>query len=212
MANKFSAAFEMTLSERVELPNGKRQNKEVGKAKIPCPILSDFGIQAEQAVDKENGKPAFNNGLPLYTDARMDFLQDAVQSLVSVRSRNKFEGGQLKAGMSLPEDFETLFETSGRTGEALAIRREARVSFEAYLQGLNKKAATVALLSDLFQNSSKVLNAAAPNFITALADHSVKWVEGLSETERLRFMPKISELQESINNAVSAQDLDDLAA
>lgn len=209
--SKFANAFTMELSERVELANGKKENKKVGEAKIPCPILSDFGIQAEQAKD-DKGAPAFENGLPLYADPRFDFLMDAVQNLIAIRSRNKFAKGTLKAGMALAEDFEALFESSGRTGDALALRREAKASFEAYLTGKGKKAATVALLSDLFANSAKVLAAAAPNYVEALSGHVGAWIATLQDAQKARFQPKIAELQESINNAVGGVDLDDMAA
>lgn len=213
---KFATAFKMKLNERQEvtLANGKKknENKEVGEAMIPCPILADFGIVAEQANDKETGKPAFDNGLPLYADPRMDLLMDAVVNLISIRSRNKFENGKLKSGASLPEDFDALFEQSGRTGDALALRREAKVDFEAYLQKLGKKANTVALLSDVFQNSSKVLNGASENVVNALSSHVQNWIGTLDETKQARFSPKIKELQESINTAIAGVDLDDLAA
>ena len=213
---KFATAFKMKLNERQEvtLANGKKknENKEVGEAMIPCPILADFGIVAEQANDKETGKPAFDNGLPLYADPRMDLLMDAVVNLISIRSRNKFENGKLKSGASLPEDFDALFEQSGRTGDALALRREAKVDFESYLQKLGKKANTVALLSDVFQNSSKVLNGASENVVNALSSHVQNWIGTLDETKQARFSPKIKELQESINTAIAGVDLDDLAA
>lgn len=210
-ATKFANSFTMELSERVKLANGKSENKKVGEAIIPCPILSDFGINAEIAKDKE-GKDAFENGLPLYADPRMDFLQSAIKLQISVRSRNRFEGGKLKAGMSLAEDFESLFEQSGRTGEALALRREARASFEAFLQGLGKKAATVQVLSDLFFNSAKSLVTAESTYVEALSIQVGRWIETLDDAAKARFQPKIAELQESINNAQQGADLDDMTS
>lgn len=201
--------MKMDLSERVDLGNGKKENKKVGEAMIPCPVLADFGLQAEIAKDKE-GKECFDKGLPLYADPRMDFLMDGVKALISIRSRNRFEKGNLKAGMSLAEDFEQLFEQSGRTGEALAIRREAKASFEAFLQKLGKKAATVQVLSDLFFNSAKALNFAEATYVEGLSIQVGRWIEGLDDAQKARFQPKITELQESINNAQGGADLDDM--
>lgn len=206
---KFANSFTLELSERVALANGKKENKKVGEAKIPCPILSDFGIAAEIQKDKE-GKEAYEDGLPLYADPRFDFLQDAIKALISVRSRNRFEKGSLKAGMSLAEDFDSLFEQSGRTGEALAIRREAKASFEAFLQKLGKKAATVQALSDLFYNSSKSLVTAEATYVEALAIQVGRWIESLNDAQKGRFAPKIAELQESINAAQEGADLEDM--
>lgn len=209
--SKFTGSFVMKLHERVELANGKKENKEVGKATIPCPILADFGVTAEQSKDKE-GNLAFENGMPLYSDPRMDFLQSAVINMVALRNRNKFEKGKLRDGAELASDFDTLFEQSGGAGDALALRREARTSFELYLQQKGKKAAIVTLLSDIFQNSAKVLNGAADKVVQALSAHVEGWIDTLSEEQQARFMPKIKELQESINTAVKGVDLEDLAA
>lgn len=211
MSDKFKHAFKMELSERVKQANGKSENVKVGEASIPCPVLSDFGIKADIAKN-DKGEDAFSNGLPLYADPRFDFLQDAIKSLISIRSRNRFEKGSIKAGMSLAEDFESLFEQSGRTGEALALRREAKASFEAFLQSLGKKAATVQVLSDLFFNSAKSLVTAESTYVEALGIQVGRWIETLTDAEKARFAPKIGELQESINNAQQGADLDDMTS
>lgn len=67
----FKHKFTMDLSEKVTLPGGKKKHKKVGEASIPVPVLSDFGIDARQAVYEESnekegkvkGEPAFENGV-----------------------------------------------------------------------------------------------------------------------------------------------------
>lgn len=220
MANQsFNHKFTLELSEKVTLPNGKNVHKKVGTVHIPAPVLSDFDIQAVQAVytaedqkqdpTKVAGQPAFENGIPLFEDSKMDWLQQAVVFRISATSRNRFTKGALKPGATLAEDFDALTADTARTGEALALRREAKVSFEAYLQKLSKKAGTVQVLGDLFFSSNKVLASAGEKYVEALAKYATEWVAQLDDASKSRFTPKIVELEESIKNAMASTDLDD---
>ena len=202
----FKHAFKLVLSETVKLANGKGKHEKVGEALIPCPILADFGITAEQAKD-DKGAPAFDNGIPLYVSPIMDWLQSAVVLAVTVKVRNKFSKGVLKPGMELPADFDALTAETARTGEALALRREARTSFENYLRSKNLKDAVVASLGELFWNSSKVLGSVSDKYLQALKVHTEHWCETLSEAEATRFAPKLIELQDSITQAEEGEDL-----
>ena len=215
----FANKMVLVLSEKVQLANGKKEHKEVGRVQIPFPTLSDFGIKDAVAATYEKddptigavkGQPAFEDGVPLFNDPRYDWLQQAIAAKVAATVRNRFKEGKLKPGAVIPEDFEQLTAETQRTGEALALRRDAKISFEAYLQAQNKKAATVAVLGELFYNSAKVLQSAGANYIEALALHVGNWISSLKEEQKARFTPKILELQESINNAQGGNDLDDL--
>lgn len=207
----FKHQFALDINKTVKAhPNAKGKREKVGSANVPCPTLDDFGIQAKQALDEKTNQPAFENGLPVYDDVRMQWLMDAIQSAVAVRSRNKFDvnSGKLKPGMELAGDFEALTAESARTGEALILRREARASFENFLRKLNKKEPIVAMLSELFWNSSKVLGTVSPKYLEAITHYSTRWIqEELDEAQQNRFLPKITELQESITNASSEDDL-----
>lgn len=215
---KFNHRFSLDLSEKVTLPNGRKEHKKVATVHIPTPILQDFGIEAKQSVwtaddvkadaSRKVGEPAFENGVPVYEDSIYDWLQQAVVFRISATSRNRFIKGDLKPGASLAEDFDTLTAETARTGEALALRREARQSFEAYLGKIGKKQATVGLLSELFFNSAKVLASAGEKYVEALSKYTGEWLDTLDETQKTRFTPKIAELQESINNATASSDLD----
>lgn len=221
-AKKFTHSMKLVLSEKVTLANGKKAHKEVGTVNVPCPVLADFGIVAKQAVydaddaskGQKKGEPAYEDGIPLFDDPVADWLQQAIAFRVAAMSRNRFKGGVLKTGATLAEDFEALTAETQRTGEALALRRDARTSFEAYLQSQNKKAATVTVLGELFWNSSKALASAGATYVEALAAHVGKWVATLPADKATRFAPKIAELQESINTAQEGNTLDesDLAA
>lgn len=205
----FKTKFDLVLSEKVELANGRKEHKEVGKAQIPTPVLADFGITADQAK-KEDGTLEFDNGVPVYADAKWDWLQQAIVFRIAAKARNKFAKGTLKQGASLDEDFESLTAETQRTGEALALRREAKQSFEAYLLAQNKKQATITLLGELFANSAKVLASAGEKYVEALGKYVEQWIDQLPEDKKARFTPKLTELQESINNAAEATTVDDL--
>lgn len=207
----FGAVFKMSLSEKVEGTSGKKEFKEIAKVDVPCPTLQDFGITAEQAIDEETKQPAFDNGIPVYADTKMDWLQSAILAKVSAQTRNKFADGQLKQGMKVAETFEELTAVGERTGEALKIRHEAKKSFIAYLVSKNKKQATVKLLSELFHDTNNIPSAKT-NFVEALASHVAGWIGTLSEADKTRFASKVEALQESINSASEDLDEEDLKA
>jgi hypothetical protein len=214
---KFKNEMLLTLNAKVVKPSGKKEFKEVGKAKIPLPVLEDFGIQGKPALAETDdpkqglvkGQPIVEDGVPVYADPVQDWLMQAIAFRVAAISRNRFKDGVLKPGASLAEDFDALTAETARTGEALALRRDARTSFEAYLQSKNKKAATVSLLSELFWNSSKVLASAGEKYVEALSTHVALWIDTLDDAKKSRFAPKIMELQESINNATEQTTVDD---
>lgn len=220
---KFNQRFQMDLSETQKV-NGKDKHVKVATVAVPFPTLTEFGISAKQAVFTQDdvtkgnyapgvavvGQPKHEDGVPVYEDTIMDWLQQAIVGKVAAYSRNRFKKGVLKPGMSLAEDFEALTAETQRTGEALALRREAKASFEAYLSGkLNKKASTVGLLGDLFFNSAKVLQSAGDKYIEALGSYTGDWLDTLTDEQKTRFAPKIEELQNSINAATTKEALDD---
>lgn len=212
----FKNTMVMVLSEKVTKPNGKKEHQEVGKVNIPLPVLADFGIEQKPALYEADdaktgavkGQPAFDDGVPMYADPKWDWLQQAIAAKVAAMVRNRFKGGKLKAGAVIPQDFEQLTAETQRTGEALALRRDAKVSFEAYLQAQNKKATTVQVLGELFYNSAKVLASASESYRNALAQHVQAWIPTLDDASKTRFAPKIMELEESINNAQNQEALD----
>lgn len=212
----FANKMILVLSEKVLKANGKKEHQEVGRVNIPIPVLTDFGITAAPALYEADdaktgavkGQPAFDDGVPMFHDPKWDWLQQAIAAKVAAMVRNRFKDGKLKAGAVIPEDFEQLTAETQRTGEALALRRDAKVSFEAYLQKQNKKATTVSILGELFYNSAKVLQSAGENYRNALAQHAAAWIPSLTDAEKTRFAPKIMELQESINAAANQETLD----
>jgi len=203
----FTNKFELTLN-KTAIVNGKNKYVEVGKASIPFPVLADFGITAEQEKD-DKGQLVVIEGIPQYSDPKMDFLMGAVVSAVAAKARNRYKDGVLKPGLTIAEDFEALLADSVRTGDALALRREARVDFENYLRSLSKKDTVVAALGDLFWNSSKVIPVLQPDsqHLKAIKLYVTRWVDQLDEARATRFAPKLVEISESIDSVGKEEDL-----
>lgn len=232
----FASKFILPLNKTVETgkldKKGKKEKErvQVGSAVVPYPSLADFGIVAVQAKD-EKGQDMFGtDGVPVYADDKFDWLQTAIVDKVSAKVRNYYVSGVnavkvdystvkdgklptlldmvVDSGKRLPTDFDILTEEGKRSGEALAIRREARNDFEAYLGSINKSQAVIQALGELFFNSSRVLGSASQKYVEALGQHTQAWTEKLDEAKTARFAPKIVELQESINAALESSELD----
>lgn len=223
----FTSKYKLDLNKTVATGKLDKKGKpekervQVGFAMVPYPTLADFGIQAE--VSMKDGKPEIGkDGVPIYAKDEMDWLQQAIISQVSVECRNKFMATikaqpdkvetpqelQPDAGKRLPVDFESLTAETKRSGEALAIRREALADFTAFLQANNRPVAVVAALGELFANSNKILGSASRKFVEALGQWTEKWTQQLDEAKTTRYTPKILELSENINNALEAEELD----
>lgn len=223
----FSNKFILPLNKTVKTGKKDKKNqdekerRQVGYAMIAYPSLADFGIVAE--VEQKDGKPVIGeDGVPVYVKAEMDWLQQAITSAVSAKVRNYFVSSikaqpetenkdtvlGVDSGKTLPTDFEMLTAESTRSGEALALRREARADFEAYLGAQSKTQAVIQALGELFFNSGRVLGSASPKYVQALGQHAEAWTKQLDTAKTTRFAPKIVELGESINAAIEKDELD----
>lgn len=228
--SNFTATFKLPLNKTIPSPSGKLDSKgkiereriQVGYAVVSIPLLADFGITAEQAKDDKGALMFDETGIPIYANDSMDWLQQSIGDKLASKVRNFFATAikaqpdkenkeqvlQPDAGKILPVDFDMLTAESARTGEALKLRREARASFETYLNSQNKPAPVVTALGELFNNSSRVLGSASPKYVEALGMHADAWSKILTPEQTARFKPKLIELQESINAATEKEELD----
>lgn len=211
---KFTSKLNMSISERVGTGkkdaegNEIQENKEIAKVKLPCPTVSDFGIQGEtkdRATMDKDDLEAFDPDLPIYLDDALNWLQDAISNQVKAQSRNKFVKGILRDGVTLAETFAALTAPSERSGEAMKARHDARKSFAAYLEAQNKSAVVVKVLSDLFHNESAIVTA-KDQFVDALTTHMGKWIPSLSAVDAGRFERKIGGIQEQLTTRTTAME------
>lgn len=141
--------------------------KEVGKVDVFFPLLSELGIAVEpEKFEAPNDKGELvacsadtPNAMPVYSDEKVQFVFEATWAAVKAMARNRLESGtaNLKDGLKIAETVEELLEAGGgRSGEALAARREFFASFKTYLGTLGKAAAWVAGMSDIVSNVKNI--------------------------------------------------------
>lgn len=141
--------------------------KEVGKVAVFYPLLSELGIAVEpEKYEAPNDKGEMvactadtANAMPVYADEKVQFTFEAVWAAVKAMARNRLESGtaNLKDGLKIAETVEELLEAGGgRSGEALAARREFFSSFKTYLGTLGKSAAYVAGMFDIVSNVKNI--------------------------------------------------------
>lgn len=205
-AGSFASKLSFVINETVKDESGKNKYKEIAKVEMPFPVLADFGIVAEQSKN-EKGELEYDDGVPVYTDDTMDWLQTAIVQQLKAQNRNKFTDGKLKDGTKLPETFAEMVAVGERSGEALKARYAAKTSFAAYLKAKNKKDTVVNLLSNLFIDANSIATA-KDDFAEALGVHMQAWVTGLDENDKVRFARTIEKAVNAINDRnVSLDDL-----
>ena len=133
---------------------------KVGEMTVHVPLLADCMafINAEQKKD-EKGQLVEEEGLPVYTDDRANWLQGAILAMVKAQARNKLvpKTATVKDGLKIAETWEELTAEGVRDGAGLAIARECKAAFGEWLakQGLSEKAS--ATLNILFGNRDALM-------------------------------------------------------
>ena len=134
--------------------NGKYE--ELGEHKIYVPTLENFGFTVEVQKD-DKGETVIDDYLPVYKDAKLNWLQGAVLSAVKAQDRNRFQPklGILKEGAKISDNWLDLITEGerGGGGDALAAIREAKAAFVAWVATLNKSAATQKTLISMLNIS-----------------------------------------------------------
>ncbi len=141
--------------------------KEVGKVAVFYPLLSELGVAVEpEKYEAPNDKGEMvactadtPDCFPVYADEKVQFVWEATWAAVKAMARNRLESGtaNLKDGLKIAETVEELLEAGGgRSGEALAARREFFSSFKTYLGTLGKSAAYVAGMFDIVSNVKNI--------------------------------------------------------
>ena len=159
-ATMLSFVLEMVVSKKVAKPGkvDEFEYEEVGKIKLPLPLLSDFGIVAAMKKDEKDPLKDFigEDGLPEYEDEKLDWLFCAAVASCKADARNKLISGtaELKDGKKISETMEELIATGPRIGnkEALMLRHEILKSFASFVSSLGKTVTTQSVIVGLFKN------------------------------------------------------------
>ena len=122
-----------------------------GEIEVYYPLLNELGLSVEAEKNDEEG-------FPIYTDEKVQYVFDAVLAAVKAQARNKLVSGTatLKPGLSIASTVEELLESGGNKGDALAAVREFLAAFKAWLPKTGKSEKVQAAVYEL----ARVLNVA----------------------------------------------------
>lgn len=127
---------------------GKKKTKRVslGKIEVPMPTLAAYEIKAEQAFETDDDgkvteKLAYNeNGIPIYADAKYDFLQSSIRAAIYIHARNRLISNtkELQPGKSFISSFEDMATLGDRDGTHLKNRAACIASFGGFIANQGK--------------------------------------------------------------------------
>lgn len=131
----------------------KTENKKyvkVGEVAIHYPTMDDIVGFVQTAKVVKAGE----DGVPEYDSAEANWVQTAILSYAKANGRNKLVSGSidLKDGLKIPETWAEFTAETGRSGEALAIMREAKADFAEWIIKQGKSEAVTKVLITLFNN------------------------------------------------------------
>lgn len=201
-----SVQIEVNKKEKVA---GKNEYKKVGDAVIFVPLLKAFGIEAKPAIDDKQAAILDDDGLPVYDDDKLNWLQGSIVAAVKAMARNRLKPGtaELKDGLKIAETFEELLAAADRSnsGAALVAIRELKNLFGEWVAKLGKSAAAQQTLKTLF-NSKESLALQSEVNRTKMAQYISDFAETLEE-ERLAKSEKF--LQGLLDACAANVDADD---
>lgn len=153
-------SVQMEVNKKV-VKAGKAEYSKVGDVVYYVPLLSAFGIATEQSKDDKGALISDDDGLPVYTDDKLNWLQGAVVASCKAAARNRLQPqtADLKDGVVIPSDFATLLAAADRSnsGAALVALRELKARFGEWIATLGKSAAAQQTLKTLFNSKDSIL-------------------------------------------------------
>ena len=179
---------------KTERVNGKSQYVQVGTVDIYYPTVEEIAgfCQGAKVVKTDE------DGVSEYESAEANWIQTAILSYAKANARNKLVSGsiELKDGLKIPTTWEEFTAETGRSGEALAILREAKAEFTDWISKQGKSEAVTKVLITLFNNRAALELQSAANK-AKMAAYVESFAESLSEE-------KLDRLQRPIENVVEA--------
>lgn len=178
-AEGFQSA-QISVNEKVTVA-GKNEYKKVGDVVIYVPLLSAFGIATEAAKDDKGAAILDDDGLPVYTDDKLNWLQGSITAAVKAMARNRLKPktAQLKDGVKIAETFEELLAAADRSnsGAALVAIRELKNLFGEWVAKLGKSAAAQQTLKTLFNSKESLALQSETN-----RDKMAQYISDFAET------------------------------
>lgn len=203
-----AAGFALCAIEVNKKDEATKKYVKVGEVSIHVPTLAAFGIEAEQAKDKD-GKPMVEDNLPVYTTDTANWLQGAILAQVKAQARNKLVSGtaDLKPGAKIATNFAELTAEGDRAGNGAALQaiRDLKLLFAKWVAGLNKSSAAQALLNSLFGNKQALAVQAEENK-AKMAQYVSDFADSLTPEQLEAGQKYLQSLLDTCSTAVSADD------
>lgn len=203
----------ITYNMPVSKKNAAKKYETVGTVAVTVPTLADIAaFIASPITGHDTGTAeAPGSGLPIYASKEANWLQDAIFAAVKAGARNKLisETATVKPGLIIPSTWaEFTAESEGNKGEALAIIREAKAAFAAWLGAQGKSDKIMQALTLLFGNRAALKTQGAAQKAKFL-EFLEAFIATLDEAQESRFERHLTALMEA---ATAADDGDDWAA
>ena len=164
--------------------------KRVPLGSIPVRVfdLSEFGADLP-AADSEK------DGLPVYQDASLQWLQEAVTSAITAKARNSVNGLEYKAGISPCLSVADLLASGG---SYMATNALFQASFDTFLEAASGKSAKAqAVFSSLVKLTARAsLASASEARRSALARVLAAYTAQAPDSEVAQFAGILSTLQD----------------
>lgn len=186
----------MPISKKVPSANGGNEYQEIGKVTANVPLLDEFGIQAEIKV--EDGEKVYDeDGLPIYTDDKANWLLSAAVQSIKMTARNKLIPGtiELRDNAVIAENWEQLLAESGNRGEALKLIAEIKKSYASFINTLDKSPQVKSHLIGLFGNK-QALALQTSGTKEKFANYVQQYAESLEEETLTRYSRYLQGLEE----------------
>lgn len=191
-----SVIIEVSKTETVA---GKRQRVRVGEVAIVVPTLAD--VLEFIGAAKETGE---EDGLPVYSDDKANWLQSAIVSYVKAAARNKLEPGTaiVKDGLKIATNWEELTAEAERpgTGAGLKLYAEVKALFSDWASKQGKSQAAVTTLVGLF-NNRQALALATADTKAKVKPYYEAFAASLSEEDLEKYSRPLESILETCDSA-----------
>ena len=184
---------------------GKNSRVKVGSVDIYVPSIAELAKDAVQATDAKGIAMVDDDGLPVYTDNNLNWVQSAIYAQVKAQARNKLKPStaDLKDGAKIATDWaELTAENTGGGAEHLAAIREVKALFARWVATLGKSAPAQEQITGLF-NSPDKLSVSNETVRGKMLGYLGDFVETLEDVQTAKFVKYLEKLENSATAEVT---------
>ena len=176
--------------------NGTNERQKVGEVDIYVPSVAELVADAVQAM-KDNKPETDEEGLPVYTETKYNWLQSAIHAQVKAQARNKLKPStiELKDGATIATDWEALTAVNtGGGAEHLALIREIKAIFAKWVASLGKSKAAYTNITDFF-NDPKTLRVAKATNKEKMAGYLSEFLDTLTDADAAKYSSYLEKVE-----------------